>query len=272
MHSYQSKRGTILLITMLFAGAIAIFLGSYLTISLYTLQMSNRSFFSNAAVDLVDAGIDQAMWNINDNSDTWTTAAAGSWTKTTPAGFTQYTRSIPYTLSNGASAKVNVWVNEPADGSNYQIVAKATVNFSTGSTNTSSSGPTGQIIKEAELYTSPPAFNKIPPSLFANGLVAKGPITLSGHTSLDSWDSSLNDAPAGQTPLVAPVPYYESDGLCEQQHLRRRQRQCLRLRFDGRCTPPRRQQQHTRRQFHRRQQPWPFHRLESRRRSSERLL
>jgi hypothetical protein len=199
MRPFKSQRGTILLVTMLFAGAIGIFLACYLNLSLTTLQMANRSFFSNAAVDLVDASIDQAMWNINDNSDKWTTPAAGSWTKTTPTGFTQYTKSLNYTLSNGAAGKVNVWVNEPADGSNYQVVAQATVTLPTALV------AAGMITKEAEVYVTPPSYNKIPPNAFANGLVAEGAINLSGTTSLDSWDSSVND-----NGLTAPVPYYDS--------------------------------------------------------------
>jgi hypothetical protein len=200
MRTFKSKRGSILLVTMLFACSLVIVLAYFIRGPINALQMSNRSLYANAAVDLVDAGLDQAMSAINNqssDSNSWTDAGFAS---ATVNGSSGYQGTFPYPLSNGVTGTVKVWANTSVTP--YQIVAKATF------PPLQNGGVAGsQIMKEAEVWVTAPGS---PSGYFVRGLVAKGPIALSGGTSLDSWNSSVTDAPAGQTPLTAPVPYYSS--------------------------------------------------------------
>jgi hypothetical protein len=190
MRSFKSRRGSLLIVAMLLSAIIAIFLTSYVQLSLNALNLSNRSFYSNAAMNLVDTGLEQAMWAIN-NSNNWTgagfsTYSTGQYRGTFPSSTTSYS------LSGGAAGQVKVWANPT--GANPEVVAEAIITLPTGN----------QIIKEAEIYMTQSSF-------FKDGLVAKNTITFSGNNaSVDSWNSSTTDAPTGQTPITAPVPYISS--------------------------------------------------------------
>jgi hypothetical protein len=202
MRTFKSKRGSLLLVTMLFACSLVIVLLCFIRVPLSAIQMSNRSLYANAAIDLVDTGLEQAMWVINDNSGS--SYNAPDWTGWGKASTGVYERTFPslttyYNLSNGVQGQVKVYVN--LTSSPYKVVSEAIVTVQNGGVASS------QIVKEAEISVAPPGS---PSSYFARGLVAKGPISLSGGTSLDSWNSSVTDAPSGQAPINAPVPYYSS--------------------------------------------------------------
>src|SRR5581483_6761137 len=166
----KSKRGSLLIVAMLLSALVVIFLGSYLRLGVTALTLSNRSFYSNAAMNLVDTGLEQALWSINNSN--W--AGAGFAGRAGHSG--QYQGTFPsnttyYNLSGQVQGQVKVWAD--TSGAIPQVVAEAIVTLPNG----------GQIIKEAEMFLQHRSY-------FSNGLVAKNSITFHGNNaSVDSWNS-----------------------------------------------------------------------------------
>ena len=71
----NSRRGSLLIVAMLFSAIIAIALTSYIRLSRTTLNISNRAFYNNAAMNLAEQGLEEAMYSINkhvaDATYTW---------------------------------------------------------------------------------------------------------------------------------------------------------------------------------------------------------
>ena len=61
----HQQRGSVLIVAALFAAIIAVALGSYMVLSSTSLKLANRSFYSNAALNLAETGIEEAMWSFN---------------------------------------------------------------------------------------------------------------------------------------------------------------------------------------------------------------
>lgn len=172
--SLKSNRGSLLIVALLIAAFITIFLGSYLQLSITAIRLANRSFYANAAMNLADTGLEQALWSINNNN--W--AGAGFSARSGHAG--QYQATFPsattyYALSGGVQGQIKVWADTAS--STPQVVAEAVVTLPNGS---------GQIIKESEMFLQHRSY-------FNNGMVAKNSITFHGNNaSVDSWNSDPN--------------------------------------------------------------------------------
>ncbi len=180
----KSERGSVLIVAAIFAIIIAIALASYLQVGRNSMKLANRSFYFNAAVNLTDIGLEQALWSLN-HAD-WTGAGftarggyASEWQGTFPSP------SAYYQFAPGAKGQVKVWVD--TSGTTPHAVAEAIVTLGDGTT----------VVKEAEVYMK----NR---SYFANGLVAKNQITFSGNNAeVDSWNSDPDNNPS--TPAVAYI-------------------------------------------------------------------
>ncbi len=173
---------------MILAVIIAISLASYLDVSVTSYRLSQRSFYGNAAMDLADMGLEQAMWSLNQNN--WTGGgftARGStypnqWQGTFPTGSPGY-----YTYPGNVKGQVKVWVDDSV--ANPQIVAKAIITLGDGST----------LTKEAEVYSKRDSY-------FNNGLVAKSTITFSGNNAeVDSWNSNPSNTAGTYVPYSSSV-------------------------------------------------------------------
>src|SRR5687768_3116207 len=107
MHSFKSNRGSVLVVALVFAAILAISLTSYLRLSLNSGKLANRSFYMNAAQNLVDTGLERTLWCLNNEylytPSHWSTGGFAA-----RAGFTeQYQATFPspsdyYPLSGGA--------------------------------------------------------------------------------------------------------------------------------------------------------------------------
>jgi hypothetical protein len=175
MRTSNSGRGSVLITALILSAIVAIFLTSYMTLVSSTIKLANRSFYSNAAMNLVDTGLEQGLWSLNYNNG----LNANSWTQTgfTAAanGFPGYQATFPsagnyYTLSGGVKGQIKVWANPNL--SLPIVVAKAIVTLNDGTT----------IIKMAKIYLTKSSY-------FKNGLVAKHNLTLSGGPIIDGWNS-----------------------------------------------------------------------------------
>lgn len=182
--SHTSRRGSILIVALLLSAIIALMLGSYLNLNLNSTRLAHRSFQSTAALNLVEAGAEEAVWSFNratqGHSDGWTgwnTDGTSAWRKL--SGF-------DFGANTSGWAKVYVTSTNPPAGSSPKIVALASVN--------PPSGPSVTRMIEVTLRRR---------SYFSNGLVAKEQVIFNGtNTSVDSWNSDPDANPA-----TAPVDY-----------------------------------------------------------------
>lgn len=174
--SLRSQRGSVLLVALIFSAIIAIALGSYLSLGSTAMRQSHRALYNNAAMNLAETGLEEAMWAINQTLE----ENANAWNGWTPISGTSDQRRTfgPFALEQGVTGSVTVYVvNAPDDstptGAAPIIHTRATITL-----------PRNQPIKKwitVELERR---------SLFANGLLAKNSITFSGNgATVDSYDS-----------------------------------------------------------------------------------
>lgn len=66
------RRGSVLIVALLFSLVIAISLASFLNISTQASQLSYRTFYQGVAMNIAESGLEQALWEINkDSSYAW---------------------------------------------------------------------------------------------------------------------------------------------------------------------------------------------------------
>ena len=181
---FQSRRGAVLIVAMLISAVIALMLGSYLSLNLTSTRLAFRSFQNHAAVNLVEAGAEEALWSFNrDNQGQvdawtgWTTSGSAAWKKFTGFDFTKNTTGW---------VKVYVSDTQPSGNVSPKIVALSSVN-------PPNAAPATRMM-EITLRQR---------SYFSNGLVAKDTITFNGNnTTVDSWNSDPDN-----DPNTAPIDY-----------------------------------------------------------------
>lgn len=165
----QSKeRGSVLLVALILAGVIALSLSSYIQLTTQAAKMANRSFYMDAAQNLCDAGMEVALWAMN-NGNNWSGAGL------TSSASNQYRGTFPssgnYTFMGNVTGNVKIWADVTNDKQPH-VVAKATITLVDGST----------ITKEAEAYIKQSSY-------FDNGMVAPT-ISFSGNNvTVNSWNS-----------------------------------------------------------------------------------
>jgi hypothetical protein len=181
MRISNSQRGSVLIVAAIVAAIVAIALTSYLQLARNSMKLADRSFCFNAAMNLVDIGMEQALWNLNNSN--WSN---NDWHSR--SGYSnQYEATFPqpnqyYFLQQGVKGQVKVWAD--LSGSIPHIVTRAIVTLGDGTI----------LTKEAEIYAHGSSY-------FANGLVAKNTITFSGNNAgSDSWNSDPDNNPS--TPAI----------------------------------------------------------------------
>lgn len=182
----QRERGVLIVIAMLLAGLMAIALVTYIRLSTNSLRLANRSFYNNAAINLAETGIEEALYCFNQvNAGT---AVATAWNGWDTSDGTSAKRTFSgYNFGGNTTASVKVYVSayNPSGATSPKIVAQATVTVPNQVT----------LNKYVEVTLKRR-------SLFATGLVARNKITFSGNNaSVDSWISDPDNDPS--TPPVA---------------------------------------------------------------------
>jgi hypothetical protein len=189
---HTREQGSVLIVAMILCAIIGISLVSYMQLGRTNLVISNTALYNNAAMNLAENGLEEAMYAINktvtNSSYSW---SGNGWTTASPVPAGDARRQLPasgtYTFDQGATGTVRVYVYGYA-GTAPRAIARATVNLP-------GSGTVQKWI-EVQLRKT---------SKFANGLVAKDSIRFSGNNaSVDCWHSKKNN---DGTPRVPPVPY-----------------------------------------------------------------
>ncbi len=177
------KRGSVMLVSVIFGTCIALSLGSFVAIALNSARLSRRAFYANSALNLAEAGLEQALHSMNVET------FGGDWSVHAGSGSnSRYKVTAGLDMGQGTSGEIQVLI--------YDITANVRHVVAEGRV-VSSSGPA--VTKQIEIYAGRR-------SLFANGLVAKEAITFNSNTaSVDSWNSDPDNDPA-----TAAVPYSDA--------------------------------------------------------------
>src|SRR6185436_15222468 len=87
----RRQRGSLLIVSMILCAVIGISLASYIQLSKSSLTISNRALYNNAAMNLAENGLEEAMYSINKKvaDDTY------AWPNWTPVDTTNTRRSLP---------------------------------------------------------------------------------------------------------------------------------------------------------------------------------
>lgn len=183
----SAQRGSILTVALLFCAIIGIGLVSYIRLARTAVSLSNRSLYQNAAMNLAEQGLEEAIYSTNkrvfDPAYAW---AAAGWTV---SGNNAQQKWTGVALSQNATGEYRAYIMG-FSASNPWVVSRATVRLGGGS-----EPPIEKWVK-VTLNGS---------SRYANGLVALNSVLFKGNnTTVDSFNSLRND---DGTLRGAPVPY-----------------------------------------------------------------
>lgn len=183
--SRPARRGSLLIVAMILAAVIGVSLVSYMNLGRTGMQISNRALYNNAAMNLAENGLEQAVYAVNKSvvgtydwsGNHWDAVGASdvrqAWTGTT--------------FDQGATGMVRTYIYGNT-GTAPKVVARSTVTLGGGSTNVIEKWIEVQLRKTSK---------------FSNGLVAKDSISFSGNNaSVDSWNSDPDNNSA-----TAAIPY-----------------------------------------------------------------
>ena len=184
LSSSKLRRGAVLIVAMLVAALVAFVLSSYLNLSLSSARFANRTFYDNAAFNLVESGAEEAVWSFNRSFQ----GEPDAWTAWSHRNSDAWQKFDGFHFADNASGSVKVYVENYAAPAGFspKVIALASVN-------PVNDAPVTQML-EVTLSRR---------SHFAAGLIAKDQLTFGGaKASVDSWNSDPDNNPA--TP---PVPY-----------------------------------------------------------------
>jgi Tfp pilus assembly protein PilX len=170
---FNSQRGSLLIVAMIISAVIGISLASYIHLAQSAMRISNRAVYNNAAMNLAEQGIEEAIYAVNK----MVADSTYSWPGWTASGTDNVYRKWTTTLSNNVSAEYRVFVYNYRGIAAPKIVSRALVSLG---------GNGGTVEKWVEVQLSKT-------SKFANGLVAKNSIMFNGNNAtVDSWNSDPN--------------------------------------------------------------------------------
>ncbi len=170
-----------MIVALILSAVVAISLTSYIRLGVSSQRISNRALYNNAAMNLAENGLEEAMYSINkmvaDEKYDWsgwkndgTGANSNAWARFPSSG--------NYTFDQNTTGYVRVWVKNYLGATTAPtIVTRATV--------TMGGAASAPIEKWVEVKLAKA-------SKFANGLVAKDTILFKGNNAtVDSWDSEM---------------------------------------------------------------------------------
>jgi hypothetical protein len=188
----HSQRGSLLIVAMILASVIAISLASYLQLGRTALTVSNRALYNNAAMNLAENGLEEAMFAINKYT---ADPASYDWSTWSNDGTNAWRSWSGYTFDQNATGVMRVYILNYLSTAAPEAVARSTVTLGGGDTRTVEKWVRIQLRRTSK---------------FANGLVAKDSITFKGSTaSVNSWNSEVDH---DSNPLTAAVitPYSDA--------------------------------------------------------------
>lgn len=164
------QRGSAVITALVLAAVTAIVAASFVSRAAHEARLANRSFYGAVALNLAEAGIEEAMHALNAN----TYATGGNWSLAS-GSTTDYVRSITsgFTFGQGSGA-LHIRIDNAASA-----------------TPTVTSAGVITIPKQPRIVKQIRVGGRTGSRIWSNGIVAKGAVTFSGSADIDSYDSSL---------------------------------------------------------------------------------
>ncbi len=183
----RAPRGSVLVVALLFATAIAIALGSYLQLANSTLRAANRAHLNEVATNLAETGLERGMLAIAHSIEDPTY----DWSDWTVSGANASQRFEGFTYPANTTGFVRVLIQNYQDINHRTIVARATIEAPR-------QAPVEKWLRVQCERSSPLV-----------GGVMGGRVQLSGGSNFDSYSSRLGDYGAtladGSTNLKASI-------------------------------------------------------------------
>src|SRR5438552_12579328 len=127
LQRFPDRRGSLLIVAMILCAVISISLVSYLQLGRTSLTISNRALYNNAAINVAENGLEEAMYSINQMVSN-TTYTWPSWTNNGTAGDSAAWRKwTDYTFDQNATGMARVYVDNYKGIVAPKIVARATI-------------------------------------------------------------------------------------------------------------------------------------------------
>jgi hypothetical protein len=121
-HTLRTKRGSVLIVALIFSLVIAISLASFLRLSTTASRLSYRTYYQGVAMNIAESGLEQAMWEVNNDAGAWT-----GWTVPSNSA-TAHRRSFDLgSVEGGATAVVKVYSQAKSGANPAYIIARAIV-------------------------------------------------------------------------------------------------------------------------------------------------
>jgi Tfp pilus assembly protein PilX len=190
---FRNERGTVLIVAMILAVIIGISLVSFLKLSNSSLNISQRNFYDNSAMNLCETGLERALYCLNQNQVNGLTIA-NSWT--TAEGWTLQTTTQPH--------EATCTFTETNIGPNVTGTIKVYVKYFDLTT----SNPVVIVSKSSVSLPNGPPLSKFVEitldkrNMFA-GLVAKNSLRGDSNLRADSWVST--PSPGVYTPYSSGI-------------------------------------------------------------------
>lgn len=163
-NQHSRKKGSILLVTMILALALAVFVGSFIRLAVGSYRFSQRSFYSNSTLNLAEAGLEEAIYSLNNTDWSGWTVSGGDMVRTITG--------LP--IGTNRTGQIKVKVFNYATSTQPRIVAEGLADIGSGL----------PITKQIEAKVGKKSF-------WANGMVAKDTVEFKGGNAfVDSYDSS----------------------------------------------------------------------------------
>lgn len=202
----RGTRGSFLIVAMLICAVIGISLASYINLGRSSLTTSNRSLYNNAAMNLAENGLEEAMYSINKlvadstysfTGDGWTAVSGTDNMKrkwSGDAASTYYDSSLVF--DQNARGELRVYIYNYNGVAAPVIIARAMVTLG------------GQASADVEKWVRVQLRKA---SKFANGLVAKETINFNGSPQVDSWNSKRYPSTTLDTDGDGTLDAWDSD-------------------------------------------------------------
>ena len=173
------RRGSVLLVALIFSLVIAISLLSFLQVSTTASKLSYRTFYQGVAMNIAETGLEQALYEINQDSsyawDGWTTVGTNAYRKS---------MDMP-NVEGGATTKVKVYAKS---GAGAYVLARAIVTPPKGA-----GDPIEKWIKVTLAKKS---------RYSVGGLGRKGIVANGNQVEMASWNSDPD-----KNPSTAYIPF-----------------------------------------------------------------
>jgi hypothetical protein len=164
----RTDRGSAVITVLVLAAVTAVIASGFLFRSAQEAKLANRSLYQSVALNLAEAGIEEGLFAAN----TTTFTTANGWTLAS-GSTTDYVKTINSGLGFTQGTGVIYMRVENATSFSPTVIAAGVISIPNQP----------NIVKQIRVSAGKRR-------LWANGMVAKGSLTFSGNTAIDSYDSN----------------------------------------------------------------------------------